>query len=473
MAVPMIYPVILSGGSGSRLWPLSRRSYPKQFLALSGPLTLFQATADRVRGEGFAPLTVVASDEHRFLAGEQLQAIGMTPRRLVIEPLARNTALAVAVALLDIAEEAPDGLALVLPSDHVITKLPAFQAAVAAAAHQAAAGHLMTFGITPDRPETGYGYIERGAALDGEAFAIARFTEKPDQATAQQFLASGRYAWNSGMFLLPVRQTLAAFAEHAPAVLAAAKATLAAAARDLDFLRLDKATLERAPSISFDVAIMEKVAGAGVVPCEIGWSDIGAWDALWQLGEQDAAGNVMLGDAVAEGARNCYLRSESRLVTAIGVEDLVVVETDTAVLVAPTAQAQRVKELVERLQREGRSEANEHARVLRPWGFYRSISVGQRWQVKHISVKPGASLSLQMHHHRAEHWVVVSGMARTTCGEEVRLVHENESVYIPAGEKHRLENPGKVPLDLIEVQTGSYLGEDDIVRFSDNYGRVG
>ncbi len=473
MAVPMIYPVILSGGSGSRLWPLSRRSYPKQFLALNGPLTLFQATAARVRGEGYAPLTVVASDEHRFLAGEQLQALEMTPRRLVIEPLARNTALAVAVALLDIAEEAPEGLALVLPSDHVIQKLPDFQAAVAAAARQAAAGHLMTFGITPDRPETGYGYIERGAALDGEAFAVARFTEKPDQATAQQFLASGRYAWNSGMFLLPVRQTLAAFAEHAPAVLAAAKATLAAATRDLDFLRLDKAALEAAPAVSFDVAIMEKVAGAGVVPCEIGWSDIGAWDALWQLGEQDAAGNVLLGDAVAEGARNCYLRAESRLVTAIGVEDLVVVETDTAVLVAPTAQAQRVKELVERLKREGRSEANEHARVLRPWGFYRSISIGKRWQVKHISVKPGASLSLQMHRHRAEHWVVVSGMARTTCGEEVRLVQENESVYIPAGEKHRLENPGKVPLDLIEVQTGSYLGEDDIVRFSDNYGRVG
>ncbi len=473
MAEPLLYPVILSGGSGSRLWPLSRRSYPKQFLALSGPLTLFQGTAARVQGAGFAPLTVVASDEHRFLAAEQLQAEGLTPRRLIIEPLARNTALAVAVALLDIAESAPDGLALVLPSDHVIGKPAAFQAAIAAAARQAAGGRLMTFGITPARPETGYGYIERGAALDDGAYVIERFTEKPDLKTAADFLASGRYLWNSGMFLLPVRATLAAFATQAPAVLAAAQATLAAAARDLDFLRLDKATLEAAPSLSFDVAIMEKVSGAGVVPCEIGWSDIGAWDALWQLGEQDGEGNVVVGDAVALDSSNCYLRGESRLVTALGLDGIVVVETDTAVLVAPVAQAQRVKELVERLQRDGRSEANEHARVLRPWGTYRSVSVGQRWQVKHISVKPGASLSLQMHHHRAEHWVVVSGTARTTCGEVVKLIHENESVYIPAGEKHRLENPGKVPLDLIEVQTGSYLGEDDIVRFSDNYGRVG
>jgi mannose-1-phosphate guanylyltransferase/mannose-6-phosphate isomerase len=467
-----IFPVILSGGSGSRLWPLSRRSYPKQFLALSGPLTLFQATAERVRGAGFAPVTVVASDEHRFLAGEQLQARGLAPRRLIIEPVARNTAPAVAVALLDIAEAAPDGLALVLPSDHVIGKAKAFQAAIAAAARQAARGHLMTFGIAPTRPDTGYGYIEQGAALDGSASVIQRFTEKPDRATAEGFLASGRYLWNSGMFLLPVRQTLAAFERHAPAVLAAARQARERAARDLDFLRLDQAALAAAPALSFDVAIMEKVSDAGVVPCEIGWSDIGAWDALWQLGQRDEDGNVLVGAAVAEGARNCYLRSESRLVTALGVEDLIVVETDTAVLVAPVAQAQRVKELVERLQREGRSEANEHARVLRPWGFYRSISVGERWQVKHISVKPGASLSLQMHHHRAEHWVVVSGTARTTRGEEVSLIHENESIYIPAGEKHRLENPGKVPLDLIEVQTGSYLGEDDIVRFSDNYGRV-
>jgi len=467
-----IFPVILSGGSGSRLWPLSRRSYPKQFLALSGPLTLFQATADRVRGPGFAPVTVVASDEHRFLAGEQLQALGLAPRRLIIEPVARNTAPAVAVALLDIAEAAPDGLALVLPSDHVIGKAKAFQAAIAAAARQAAAGHLMTFGIAPTRPDTGYGYIERGAALDAAASRIQRFTEKPDRATAEGFVASGRYLWNSGMFLLPVRQTLAAFERHAPAVLAAARAARDAAARDLDFLRLDQAALAAAPALSFDVAIMEKVGDAGVVPCDIAWSDIGAWDALWQLGDRDADGNVRLGEVVAEGARNCYLRSESRLVTALGVEDLIVVETDTAVLVAPVDQAQRVKELVERLQREGRSEAKEHARVLRPWGFYRSISLGERWQVKHISVKPGASLSLQMHHHRAEHWVVVSGTARTTRGEEVSLIHENESIYIPAGEKHRLENPGKVPLDLIEVQTGSYLGEDDIVRFSDNYGRV-
>jgi mannose-1-phosphate guanylyltransferase/mannose-1-phosphate guanylyltransferase/mannose-6-phosphate isomerase len=330
---------------------------------------------------------------------------------------------------------------------------------------------MLTFGIRPLRPETGYGYIELGEPLSASVSAIARFTEKPDAATAERFLAGGRHLWNSGIFLLPAQATLEAFQRHAPDVLEAARAALAAASGDLDFLRLDRASLEKAPKVSFDVAIMEKVESAAVVPCEIGWSDVGAWDQLWLGAEKDAAGNVLLGKVVAEDARGSYLRAESRLVAAVGIEDLVVVETDTAVLVAKRDRAQDVKSLVEHLQREGHPEASENAKVYRPWGWYRSIALGPRYQVKQIGVKAGHSLSLQMHHHRAEHWIVVQGTARATRGEEVRLVRENESIYISAGEKHRLENPGKVELELIEVQTGTYFGEDDIVRFTDNYGR--
>jgi len=329
----------------------------------------------------------------------------------------------------------------------------------------------MTFGIRPERAETGYGYIEQGAALAEGGYGVARFTEKPDQARAEAFVADGRYLWNSGIFLFQAAAVLAAYRRHAPAVLAAAEAALGQAARDLDFTRLDRAALEAAPAISFDVAIMERVEAAGVLPCEIGWSDVGAWDALWQIGQRDAAGNILEGRVVAEQSRGSYLRSESRLLAAVGVEDLIVVETDTAVLVAPRALAQRVKDLVERLQREGHPEATENARTFRPWGWYRSVEQGSRWQVKLISVKPGASLSLQLHNHRAEHWVVVQGTARATCGEEVRLLQADESIYIPKGSRHRLENAGEGQLELIEVQTGDYLGEDDIVRFSDNYGR--
>jgi len=471
MAKDKIYPVVLSGGSGNRLWPLSRRAYPKQFLPLLGEATLFQSTAERVSGPAFEPVTVVASEEHRFLVAEQLRDRGIAWRRLVIEPIARNTAIAVAVAALSIAADDPQAVLLVLPSDHQVKDRAAFLDAVAKAKAAAGQSRLLTFGIRPVRPETGYGYIELGAAIGEGAAAIQRFTEKPDAATAERFLAGGRHLWNSGIFLLPAAATLEAFERFAPTVLAAARAALAAANSDLDFLRLDRASLEAAPNVSFDVAIMEKVGEAGVVPCEIGWSDVGAWDQLWLVSERDGDGNVALGKVVAEGARNSYLRAESRLLAVVGVEDLVVVETDTAVLVARRDRAQDVKSLVERLQREGHPEASENAKSYRPWGWYRSIALGPRYQVKQIGVKPGHSLSLQMHHHRAEHWIVVQGTARTTRGEEVRLVRENESVYISAGEKHRLENPGKVELELIEVQTGSYFGEDDIVRFTDNYGR--
>ena len=471
MALGTIYPVILSGGSGNRLWPLSRRAYPKQFLPLVGTATLFQATAERVTGPGFAPVTVIASEEHRFVVAEQLRDRHIAWRRLIIEPVARNTAPAVAVAALSIVETDPEALLLVLPSDHQIADRAAFLEAVGEAKAAAGGDRLLTFGIRPVRPETGYGYIELGQPLSASAWAIARFTEKPDVATAEGFLADGRHLWNSGIFLLPVAAALDAFARHAPEVLAAAQAALAAASGDLDFLRLDRASLEAAPKVSFDFAIMERVDKAAVVPCEMGWSDVGAWDQLWLGGDKDAAGNVSLGNVVAEDARGSYLRSESRLVAAVGVEDLVVVETDTAVLVARRDRAQDVKSLVERLQREGHPEASENAKVYRPWGWYRSIALGPRYQVKQIGVKAGQSLSLQMHHHRAEHWIVVQGTARATRGEEVRLVRENESIYISAGEKHRLENPGKVELELIEVQTGTYFGEDDIVRFSDNYGR--
>lgn len=471
MSDSRIYPVVLSGGSGNRLWPLSRRAYPKQFLPLVGDATLFQSTAERVSGTAFHPVTVIASEEHRFVAAEQLRDRGLAWRRLIIEPVARNTALAVAVAALSIAADDPQGLLLLLPSDHQIADRAAFLAAVGAAKAAAADHRLLTFGIRPVRPETGYGYIELGASISDSACAIRRFTEKPDAATAERFLAGGRHLWNSGMFLLPVAATLRAFELHAPEVLAAAGAALAAASCDLDFLRLDRAGLEQAPNVSFDVAIMEKVADAGVVPCEMGWSDVGAWDQLWLGSEKDAAGNVALGKVVAEDARGSYLRAESRLLAAVGIEDLVVVETDTAVLVARRDRAQDVKALVERLQREGHPEASENAKSYRPWGWYRSIALGPRYQVKQIGVKPGHSLSLQMHRHRAEHWIVVQGTARATRGEEVRLVRENESIYISAGEKHRLENPGEVELELIEVQTGTYFGEDDIVRFTDNYGR--
>jgi mannose-1-phosphate guanylyltransferase/mannose-6-phosphate isomerase len=475
MARALIHPVVLSGGSGTRLWPLSRALSPKQLLPLLSDKSLLQETVLRVNdGERFAPPLIIANDEHRFLVGEQLRAIGVTPQALVLEPQGRNTAPAIAVAALLLSAEDPEALLLVLPSDHAIRDRPAFLAGVERAAAAARAGALVTFGIKPDRPETGYGYIRRGKPWPGieGCFAVAEFVEKPEAARAQKMLAAGDYSWNSGMFLLPAKLYLQELTREDAAMVETCRRALGQAKRDLDFLRLDTAAFSAARSISIDYAVMEHTKAAAVVPVDIGWSDVGSFDALWQGGSKDADGNVAVGDVVVSDSRNSYLRAEHGLVTALGVEDLVVVATSDAVLVAPRSRASDLKQLVAELERRGRSELKTHPLVERPWGSYRSIHNGERVQVKHIVVKPGGRLSLQYHHKRAEHWVVVRGTARVTRGTEVTMLDEDQSTYIPIGMHHRLENPGDTPVHLIEVQTGSYLGEDDIVRLEDTYGRI-
>src|SRR5437870_2765883 len=470
----MIYPVILSGGSGTRLWPMSRSLYPKQLLALFGEASLLQETVRRIVDRpGFAPPLIVANEEHRFIIAEQLRAIGAVPAALLLEPVGRNTAPAAAVAALRIAESDPDGLMLVMASDHVIADVAAFHQAVERAAADARAGMLVCLGITPERAETGYGYIRRGEPLTGceDAFAVKAFVEKPDSDQAQRYLASGKYLWNGSIFLFPVGLYLAELERLRPDMLAACKKALAAAKSDADFVRLDKTAFAECPADSIDYAVMEHTNRAAVVPVGMGWSDLGSWDALWEMSAKDERGNSLAGNVVAEETRNCYLRSESGLVAAIGVEDLVVVATDDAVMVAPRNRTQEVKKLVGRLLQERREEADALSTVHRPWGTYRSLHNGDRVQVKHITVRPGAKLSLQMHHHRAEHWVVVQGTAKIVRGNEEMILTEDQSTYIPLGTAHRLENPGKIPLHVIEVQSGSYLGEDDIVRFEDSYGR--
>ena len=475
MARALIHPVVLSGGSGTRLWPLSRALSPKQLLPLLSDKSLLQETLLRVNdAERFAPPLVIANDEHRFLVGEQLRAIGVAPQALVLEPQGRNTAPAIAVAALLLSAEDPEALLLVLPSDASIGDRSAFLAGVERAAAAARTGALVTFGVTPDRPETGYGYIRRGAAWPGieGCFAVAEFVEKPDAARAQKMLKAGDYAWNSGMFLLPAKLYLEELARQDAAMIETCRRALAQAKRDLDFLRLEAAAFTAVRSISIDYAVMEHTKAAAVVPVDIGWSDVGSFDALWQVGPKDADGNVGVGDVVTSDTRNSYLRAEHGLVTTLGVEDLVVVATADAVLVAPRSRASDLKQLVAKLDRDGRSELKTHPLVERPWGSYRSIHNGERVQVKHIVVKPGGRLSLQYHHKRAEHWVVVRGTARVTRGTEVTMLGEDQSTYIPIGMQHRLENPGDTPVHLIEVQTGSYLGEDDIVRLEDTYGRI-
>ncbi|HUH83122.1 MAG TPA: mannose-1-phosphate guanylyltransferase/mannose-6-phosphate isomerase [Stellaceae bacterium] len=469
-----LYPVILSGGSGTRLWPLSRAQYPKQLLPLLSERSLLQEAALRVADrQRFAAALVVANDEHRFIVAEQLRLAGIAPQAVVLEPVGRNTAPAIAVAALLLIAEDPSALMLVLPSDHAVSDVPAFLAAVDRAAAAARKERLVTFGITPDRPETGYGYIQRGAAIaEAEgAFEVAAFVEKPDRARAAGYIAAGDHYWNSGMFLFPAALLLAELEARHPATMATCREALALAKRDLDFLRLDKAAFAAAESTSVDYAVMEHTRRAAVVPAGIGWSDVGTWDALWQIGRKDAAGNVCQGDVVLADSRNCYVRAEQGLITALGVEDLVVVATADAVMVARRDRAQDIKQIVAQLERQGRGEVAGHPLVHRPWGSFRSIHNGDRVQVKHIMVKPGAKLSLQMHHHRAEHWVVVHGTAKVVRGNEETVLHEDQSTYIPLGTPHRLENPGKIPLHVIEVQSGSYLGEDDIVRFDDTYGR--
>ncbi len=471
---PIIHPVILSGGAGTRLWPLSRSQYPKQLLPLVSSRSLLQEAVLRVaEAPRFAPPLLVANDEHRFIVAEQLREIGIAPRALVLEPMGRNTAPAAAIAALILTAADPDALMLVAPSDHAIGERAAFLSALDRAARAARAGALVTFGVTPDRPETGYGYIRRGAPWPGVkgCFAVASFVEKPDRARAEAFLAAGDHYWNSGIFLFPAKRYLDELQRREGALVEACRRALAKAARDLDFLRLDREAFGAARAVSIDYAVMEHTSAAAVVPVAMGWSDVGTFDALWHAGTKDDAGNVAVGDTVTEDVRNSYLRADHGMVAALGVEDLVIVATSDAVLVAPRLRAQDMKRLVARLERDGRSEVKSHPLVHRPWGSFRSIHIGERVQVKHIVVKPGAKLSLQYHNQRAEHWVIVRGTATVTRGDEVITMHEDQSTYIPIGTPHRLENKGDAPLHLIEVQTGSYLGEDDIVRLDDSYGR--
>ncbi len=463
-----LQPVLLSGGSGTRLWPLSREAYPKQFLPLAGDDTMLQATWLRVAAIADAAPIVVAGEEHRFLVAEQLRQIGAPTPAIVLEPLGRNTAPAIAAAALQAMAGGDDPLLLVLPSDHVVRNDPAFRAAVAAAMPAAEAGKLVTFGIVPDAPETGFGYIE---AAPGEGVRpVLRFVEKPDAATAQAYLEAGGYYWNSGMFLLRASRYLEELQRFRPDIVTAVRAAFAAAARDGDFIRLDKAAFAACPSDSIDYAVMERTDAAAVLPVDIGWSDVGSWSALWDVSEQDAEGNAHHGDVVSIDSRNSYAYAR-RLVALVGVDDLVVVETDDAVLVARKHKVQQVKDVVARLKAGQRSQAVLHREVHRPWGSYDSVDVGERFQVKRIKVKPGARLSLQSHERRAEHWIVVSGVARVTRDNDVFELFANQSTYIPIGAKHRLENPGSEMLELIEVQSGDYLGEDDIVRYEDVYGR--
>ena len=464
-----IVPVILSGGSGTRLWPLSREAYPKQFLPLVGEDTMLQATWKRVASiAGKAPI-VVANQEHRFMAAEQLRECNVQPQALILEPIGRNTAPAIAIAALQVLAGDEDALLLVLPSDHVVRDQKAFHLAVTEAATAAETGKLVTFGIVPTAPETGYGYIK---ATSGEgARAVDRFVEKPDLATAESYVASGEYFWNSGMFLFKASRYLQELEKLQPAILAACRNALGKATRDNDFVRLDADAFAASPNDSIDYAVMEKTSDAAVVPLDAGWNDVGSWSALWEVSDKDADGNACHGDVIALDCHNSYAYG-TRLIAMVGLEDVVVVETDDAVFVGHKDRVQDVKTIVTQIKQDGRSEAAAHRKVYRPWGAYDSIDNGERFQVKRITVKPGATLSLQMHHHRAEHWIVVSGTAEVTRGDEVILLTENQSTYIPLGVTHRLKNPGKLPLELIEVQSGSYLGEDDIVRFEDQYGRA-
>lgn len=472
MSVQTFYPVILSGGSGSRLWPLSRSLYPKQLLPLSSERTMIQETVLRAHKGRFANPIIICNEAHRFIVAEQMQEIGVTPLRLMLEPVGRNTAPAIAAAALVLAGIDTDAIMAVFPSDHVITDHAGFLAAMDKAGVAAAAGHLVTFGMKPTAPETGYGYIQRGKKLTEGAFAVERFIEKPDFERASAMVAQAEFLWNSGMFVFKASVFLDEMRRLCPDIVEAVGQSLAAAKIDADFLRLDAETFARSPSASIDYAVMEHTARAAVVPSDFGWSDVGSWSALWEITGKDQAGNVSTGDVMIVNCKDSYLRGDGVLVAGVGLHDIIVVATEDAVLVAERGHVQEVKKIVETLKEKKRSEGDLHRKVYRPWGYYQSIDAGARFQVKQITVKPGAKLSLQMHHHRAEHWVVVEGTALITRNDETFLLRENESTFMPIGTKHRLENPGKVPLKLIEVRSGTYLSEDDIVRLEDNYGRV-
>lgn len=470
----MLIPVLLSGGVGSRLWPVSRELYPKQFLPLADDKrTLFQQTLERLQGlPGLGEPIVVCNNEHRFLVAQQLREGGHVGGSILLEPIGRNTAPAIALAAIDALKQTEDAVLLVLPADHVITDWAALHRAAITAQSLAGEGHLVTFGIVPDQPETGYGYIRKGAVLRDDACSVSHFAEKPDLPTATSYLASGEYLWNSGMFVFRADRYLEELAEHAPQMLEACRQAYEAGSEDLDFIRIPKDIFAACPSDSVDYAVMERTQRAAVVPLDCGWNDVGSWPALWQTGSADAEGNVTRGDVMLRDVGNSYVRAESRLAAVIGLQDVVVIETPDAVLVSSKDAAQDVKHIVNALKKAGRGEALLHTRVYRPWGTYESLVESDRFQVKRIVVNPGQQLSLQMHHHRAEHWIVVKGTARVTCGDNELTLHEDQSTYIPIGSKHRLANPGKIPLEIIEVQSGSYLGEDDIVRFDDTYGRA-
>lgn len=467
-----IIPVILSGGSGTRLWPLSRNTYPKQFLNLLDEESLFQATLDRTSGLTTEPPVVVTNEQHRFLVAEQIRQRGLNNATIILEPVGRNTAPAIAVAALKILQDnSPPPLMLVLPADHNIINTTAFIKAVEVGSTEASQGRFVTFGIVPDKPETGYGYIHASQKGSTDAMPVDKFVEKPNRKKAKAYLASGDYFWNSGMFLFRADSYLDELGKHNPDILAACEEAIKNGQHDLDFFRLDEAAFKASPSDSIDYAVMEKTDNAMVVPLDAGWSDVGSWSSLASINKQDDEGNARHGDTVVKDSRNCMVYSDHRLVTAVGVEDLIIVETSDAVLVTTKDKAQDVKAIVDHLIDDTRSEAVEHRKIYRPWGHYDSVDNGKRFQVKRIVVNPGCELSLQKHHHRAEHWIIVSGTAEVTCDQDIKLLSENQSTYIPLGSVHRLANRGKIPLELIEVQSGSYLGEDDIVRLSDNYGR--
>ncbi|GBL53960.1 mannose-1-phosphate guanylyltransferase/mannose-6-phosphate isomerase [Pseudomonas sp. R3.Fl] len=467
-------PVILSGGSGSRLWPLSRKLYPKQFLALAGEHTLFQQTLERLAFEGMEPPLVVSNKEHRFILQEQLEQLKLKTQGILLEPFGRNTAPAVAIAAMKLLAEGRDELLLVLPADHVLEDPRAFQRALALATVAAEKGEMVLFGVPASRPETGYGYIRANAddKLPGGVARVERFIEKPDEARARQFVEEGGHYWNSGMFLFRASRFLEELKRHDADIYDTCLLALERSQHEGDLINIDPATFECCPDNSIDYAVMEKTQRACVVPLAAGWNDVGSWSSIWEVHDKDANGNVTKGDVLVHDSRNCLVHGNGKLVSVVGLDDIVVVETKDAMMIAHRDHVQDVKKVVNELDAAGRSETQNHCAVYRPWGSYDSVDMGGRFQVKHITVKPGAQLSLQMHHHRAEHWIVVSGTAQVTCDDKVFLLTENQSTYIPIASVHRLANPGKIPLEIIEVQSGSYLGEDDIERLEDVYGRT-
>lgn len=471
-----LIPVILSGGSGSRLWPLSRALYPKQLLPLAGPDSMLQETIGRLTGlAAIRPPIVVCNEEHRFMVAEQLREKQNKASAIILEPVGRNTAPAVAVAALEALRSSADDmdpLILVLPADHVITDIPTFHRAIEQGIEQARAGNLVTFGIVPQSAHTGYGYIRAGDSLNNHTFLVDEFREKPDQPTADRYVEEGGYYWNSGMFLFKASRYLQELSKFAPKMQSQCMTSYACSSHDMDFTRLDKEAFEQCPSDSIDYAVMEKTDAAVVIPLDAGWNDVGSWSSLWELGEPDENGNVVIGDVLCDDTHNSYLRSENRLIATVGIKDCVVVDTADALLVADRNQVQDVKNIVEQLKKLNRGESTLHKKVSRPWGSYEGIAISEGYQAKRITVKPGGCLSLQLHHRRSEHWIVVKGIAEVTCGDKVFDLRENESTYIPIGVKHRLENRTDEPVEMIEVQVGAYLGEDDIVRFEDVYGRT-